>query len=504
DDSLVGGLGIDTASYAGATAAVTANVSGLGRASGGAGTDSLSGIENLLGSSHKDGLTGNASANRLDGGSGNDTLIGGTGADNMLGGTGDDLFSVDNIADLTRESASGGLDTVQSSADFVLGANVENLRLLGAADIKGTGNSLANTLWAAAGNNILDGAGGIDTASYADSAAGVAASLTSRNASGGSGNDMLLNFENLVGSSHDDYLTGNSLVNMLDGGAGADTLKGGAGADTLAGGAGSDLYYVDDVGDLVVETGSNLAAGVDMVYTSVDYQLTANVENLRITSSADVDVTGNSKGNLIFSGTGSNVIDAGAGRDTLSYLYTGAAVKISLQAAGIAQVTGGSGTDTLYSIENLDGSNYGDTLDGNAASNVLNGGNGNDVLKGRGDTDWLDGGAGRDRLIGGTARDELKGGLGADIFEYNSIAETKPGGSRFEWDIIVDFSHDEGDRIDLYSIDADLALAGNQAFVFIEASGFTAAGQVLYDSSTGMLYGNVNADSDAEFAIYLL
>jgi Ca2+-binding RTX toxin-like protein len=56
----------------------------------------------------------------------------------------------------------------------------------------------------------------------------------------GAGSDTLTGFENLVGSSFNDVLTGNASANVLSGGAGDDTLDGGAGDDTLDGGAGTD------------------------------------------------------------------------------------------------------------------------------------------------------------------------------------------------------------------------------------------------------------------------
>ncbi|HEY0649808.1 S8 family serine peptidase, partial [Phenylobacterium sp.] len=60
-------------------------------------------------------------------------------------------------------------------------------------------------------------------------------------------------------------------ADTVNGLAGNDTLDGGAGADRLDGGTGSDTYYVDNVGDLVVETTSGSTGGTDRVYSSVSF-----------------------------------------------------------------------------------------------------------------------------------------------------------------------------------------------------------------------------------------
>ncbi|MFN7305526.1 MAG: calcium-binding protein, partial [Acetobacteraceae bacterium] len=114
NDSIVGGSGArDWASYADMTAssqAITVDLT-TNRATGAAGSDTLSGIENILAGAGDDSILGNTSANflmgdagndTLSGGAGNDTLMGGTGADNLSGGTGDDIIlaGTTTLADL--------------------------------------------------------------------------------------------------------------------------------------------------------------------------------------------------------------------------------------------------------------------------------------------------------------------------------------------------------------------------------------------------------------------
>ncbi|TNC98976.1 MAG: serralysin, partial [Rhodocyclaceae bacterium] len=107
---------------------------------------------NLTGNTLANTLTGNAAANILDGGAGVDTLN---------GGAGNDTYVVDGLDDNIIDGA--GIDTVQSSIDYVLAASLENLTLTGSADLNGTGNALGNVLTGNAGANILDGRLGADT-----------------------------------------------------------------------------------------------------------------------------------------------------------------------------------------------------------------------------------------------------------------------------------------------------------------------------------------------------
>ncbi|MGH8756457.1 MAG: calcium-binding protein, partial [Burkholderiales bacterium] len=112
---LAGGLGLDTVSYRNATAGVTVNLAlTTAQNTVGAGTDTLSGFENLTGSAFNDTLTGTTGNNVLTGLAGNDTLNGGTGADTMIGGAGNDIYVVDNIGDTVSELANEGTDTIQS------------------------------------------------------------------------------------------------------------------------------------------------------------------------------------------------------------------------------------------------------------------------------------------------------------------------------------------------------------------------------------------------------
>ncbi|MDX2157734.1 MAG: calcium-binding protein, partial [Hyphomicrobiaceae bacterium] len=121
-------------------------------------------LETLIldGTAHLNGA-GNELANTLIGNAGNNVLDGRVGADRMFGHAGNDTYVVDNVGDLVGEVAGNGTDTVRSSITYTLGNQVENLLLLGSANINGTGNALANAIVGNTGSNRLDGAAGNDS-----------------------------------------------------------------------------------------------------------------------------------------------------------------------------------------------------------------------------------------------------------------------------------------------------------------------------------------------------
>ncbi|MBK8577225.1 MAG: M10 family metallopeptidase C-terminal domain-containing protein, partial [Candidatus Accumulibacter sp.] len=512
---LDGAAGNDTVSYAFASAGVTVSLATAGaQATGGSGSDTLISIENLIGSGFNDSLIGNTANNVLNGGAGSDFLNGATGADTMLGGDGTDSYAVDHAGDLVTESngslATGGNDIVYSYlASYTLTANVERLRLMLAGASNASGNGLDNTLYAGAGNNVLDGAAGNDTVSYAFATAGVTLSLATAGAqaTGGSASDTLISIEHLIGSGFNDSLTGNTANNVLDGGAGSDFLNGATGADTMLGGDGTDSYCVDHAGDIVSESNGSLATGGnDIVYSYLAaYTLTANVERLRLMLAGASNGTGNALDNTLYAGDGNNVLNGVSGVDTASYQFATAAVSVSL-ATTAAQATGGSGSDTLQNMDNLVGSSFHDTLVGDAQANTLNGLALNDYLDGGAGNDVLLGGEGTDLLIGGLGQDLLTGGAGSDTFDFNALNET--GLTNTTWDVISDFVHGT-DKLDLATLDADTALAGDQAFTDPVLGGtfsgvFASPGDLYFDTVAHVLYGNTDADTAAEFAIQLV
>jgi Ca2+-binding RTX toxin-like protein len=320
-------------------------------------------------------LIGNASNNTIYGYAGNDILNGAAGADTLIGGAGNDTYIVDTINDIVTEALNEGTDTVESSITWTLGDNIESLKLTGTANIDGTGNALNNLLQGNNGNNKLIGGAGNDNL------IGGAGNDTME---GGVGNDTYYvdaigdivtealnegidtifstvnwtlgaNIENLTvsgtgnltatGNELNNNLNGNAGNNTLNGGLGNDILNGNGGSDTMIGGVGNDTYYVDAIGDVVTES---LDEGMDLVFSSIDWTLGANIENLTLTGTANLNATGNELNNSLNGNTGNNILNGALGADIL---------------------TGGRGNDTLYL-----------GIDSNVDTVVYNSGDGSDTV----------------------------------------------------------------------------------------------------------------------------
>ncbi|MFM6623058.1 MAG: hypothetical protein ACKPHZ_16745, partial [Dolichospermum sp.] len=155
-----------------------------------------------------------------------------------------------------------------------------------------------------------------------------------------------------AGTTGNDWIKGGIGDDDLDGGSGDDTLDGGIGKDFLIGGAGNDTFIVDNIGDIVAE---GLNAGIDSVESSVTWTLRANLENLTLTGTTQINGTGNNLSNTITGNTGNNVLTGGLGNDTLN------------GGTGADTFVGGVGDDKLYlgSDTTVDNVNYvlGDGID---------------------------------------------------------------------------------------------------------------------------------------------
>jgi Ca2+-binding RTX toxin-like protein len=276
------------------------------------GSASISGIGNDLGNSIRgnsgdNSLNGAGGDDYLYGNAGNDALVGGAGYDRMYGGVGDDTYYVNDVTDFAYENAGEGHDTVVSSIDLTLRAEVEDLALTGAAFI-GKGNILDNAITGTGSANKLYGYEGSDT---------------------------------LNGQGGDDYLFGAD---------GNDTLIGGAGYDRMYGGVGDDTYYVNDTTDFAYE---NSGEGTDRVISSLaSYQLRANIEELDLAEGGaairgygqdgDNTIVGNSADNFLYGRDGNDLIKGNGGNDIL---YGENGNDTLFGGAGMDRFYGGSGAD---------------------------------------------------------------------------------------------------------------------------------------------------------------
>ncbi|PYF09241.1 hemolysin type calcium-binding protein [Rhodobacter viridis] len=226
----------------------------------------------------------------------------------------------------------------------------------------------------------------------------------------------------------------------LSGGGGNDTLDGGAGIDTLSGGSGDDIYRVDTSGDRIIEA---TGGGTDTVETTVSFTLdrtmTANVENLVLLGSDNINGTGNALANRITGNSGNNVIEGMGGADTLIGGFGSdfvsfrneTAVTVSLN-SGAATLPGGGDVLRLVDFENVIGSAYADSIFGDTQDNVLIGLGGDDTLNGYGGFDTVDYSAATSGLTATLSSwgDTVRSANGAEGIDYLSSIEAVIG-SRF-------------------------------------------------------------------------
>jgi len=420
------------------------------------GTAAISGTGNelaniILGNGGANTLVGGDGADTLVGGDGADSLNGGSGTDSMVGGPGDDIYVVDAATDVVNETASGsdGVDLIQSSVDYTLPTNVENLTLTGTAAINGTGNELAN------------------------------------------------------------IILGNTGANSLVGGAGADTLDGGLGADSMVGGSGNDVYLIDDPGDIVSES-ATASGGIDTVKisasgpTTYDLSSLSGIENLEYSGSSNFNAIGSASSNNIRTGIGSDTLEGGGGSDTLD---GGAGADSLIGGSGndsyvvdsvldVVLERASEGDDTVEAsvrwslpeqVENLTltgasaingyGNRLNNRLIGNAGANLLSGDDGNDSIDGGAGADQIFGGSGSDSLMGGTGADTLTGGLGDDVYWVDS-----------EEDIVIELPGEGTDRI--FSTVPIALPAGVEFLTVIGAE----AGSSVGNESSNFLSGGTSAD----------
>ncbi|WBV42554.1 hypothetical protein [Pseudoroseomonas cervicalis] len=237
----------------------------------------------------------------------------------------------------------------------------------------------------------------------------------------------------LQGGAGNDVIRGLGGNDRLEGGAGDDVLDGGTGTDLMIGGAGNDIYYVDNVGDRIIE---EARGGIDTVYGTVSLNLAGQfIENAVLLGSENLTISGNSLMNVLIGNDGDNTLygfggddrlDGGAGKDLMVGGLGNDVYVVDNVGDRIIELSG-QGTDTVLAsvsfslagqfIENLTLTGTANiNATGNSLANVLTGNNGNNILFGGGGGDRLFGGEGDDYLDGGAGIDRMYGGVGNDTY----------------------------------------------------------------------------------------
>lgn len=302
----------------------------------------------------------------------------------------------------------------------------------------------------------------------------------------------------IVGLGGKDILRGLAGDDEILGGDGNDQLYGGAGADSLSGGAGNDILDGGDDNDVLFDgLGANkfYGGGGDDALTG------GSGADQMDGGSGDDTLTGNGGNDTLDGGSGVNSLAGGAGNDVY-YVRTSGDSVVEAAGQGIDTVRASLSFVLPENFETLELQGLGDfSATGNAEGNTLKGNDGANLLMGMTGADKLFGGLGDDVLIGGVGRDQMTGGGGADTFR---VLQESVGQTVLEIDSILDYQTGL-DRLDLSAIDANSALAGDQAFQ-ISLTGLTrTAGQayVFYTagSNTSTVRLDINGDGKADYQL---
>jgi len=409
------------------------------------------------------------------------------------------------------------LATLQAADGFVIQdatpGDAFGMSVSGAGDVNGDGY-----------DDVLVGAPGADIGTTTNAGAAYVifgAATPPRDVTGTEASETL---NGTNGSDDIDALGGNDTLyglagnDLLYGGSGNDRLDGGAGLDKMYGGSGNDVFIVSDATDYAYE---NVGEGTDLVISTINVALRANIENLTLSGTADIwgygneldnALTGNSGNNKLFGLAGDDLINGKAGADRLAGGSGDDRYFVDSYGDRVVE-NAGEGTDSVFTsanyklLENVEkltltgtadlwayGGAGDNTITGNSGANKLYGMGGNDTLVGGDGNDWLEGGGGQDRLFGGTGQDNF-------VFRDGDLG----GATRATADRIVDFVHGE-DHIRLNQVDANMALSGDQGFAFIGTSAFGGhAGELRYEEISGNTYisGDTDGDGIANFMVRL-
>ena len=359
-------------------------------------------------------LTGTIEWDTIKGGAGADVITGLPGLETMFGGAGGDTFVMKAASDFgVVKIISGGTSAAGPAEQGTL--DVLRLDAAGIYAFTGSGvtyidairlNANAPGFIVSVGNGLVATSDGDQDGVLGDiriSADIPVVSAVTIDASALTGtNRIVVDGTNLRGG---DTITGGAGADQINSGDGADTVRGGGGADIIRGGAAGDLIFggadndtlYGDAGDDIIWGGDGTAAlsGNDTIYGGIGSDSIHGQDgNDTVYAEGDNDT--------IYGGAGTDTYDGGTGIDTVDYSFTSAAGPVTVH-LGTGTATGTQiGSDTLLSIENVNGGAGNDTITGNGEANVINGNGGNDQVWGHGGNDVIHGNGGNDTLVGGS------------------------------------------------------------------------------------------------------
>lgn len=443
----------------------------------------LAGNDCLQGNDGDDAIIGHDGDDKIQGGRGNDNLHGNNGNDVIYGGDGNDVVEGGDGNDW--EEGGAGNDNMQGERgdDTVFG---------GSGDDTIVGNEGNDIVLGGAGNDIIDGGdnndtigGGTDTGTARLVSGRITGLVTGDQVNGGGGRDNFI------------YQRGDG-VDRFDGFNPAEgdtlTIYGHSGFTAVQSVNGQTVLYLGTNSAIIINShypftnpagpfpGITFVPGTAVAPLPTERApIQGGVGHDSLTGTSGRDLLEGLQGNdtltglagndslegqlgddLLIGGSGADVIDGGAGVDTASFATATSAVTANL-ATGLG-TQGDANGDTYAGIENLIGSGFNDRLTGDGGANRLEGGAGNDSLAG---------GGGNDTILGGAGQDSLTGGTGADRFVWTALSESAAATP----DRVVDFAWAQGDVLDLSAIDANLGLAGDQAFTLVAGNAFAGGGQ---------------------------
>ena len=282
-DSDTGDTSNDTVSYARSDEGVTVDLSSSDPQSttdnGYASGDTLAGIENVVGSNHRDTLTAAAGGSVITGGREDDTLTGGAGSDTFV------FAPLDGDDEITGFTVDGDAQDKIDLSAFTSIASLDDLK-----DTKDSNGEISDTGTAVEINLPNDGEIRLNGVTNADSLTADNFIFYTKPIIGNTGD----RFNNEInGGSGDDAIYGEQGRDILNGGAGDDEIYGGEDNDTINGGEGDDwLDGGPGIDTFVFEPGNGNDYIMD--YTSgekIDLSAFMNADGTALTAGDVADTT---------------------------------------------------------------------------------------------------------------------------------------------------------------------------------------------------------------------